>query len=167
GRMNLILEPTFTWYRMSKPSTQYGWDALTFALHKAYIEEALTLASTTDISQADGVAIMSNPDAGGLSNGPAFTANPGTGASVRGKIIDNAVTSGRDLLGWGGFWLNHEMGHTMSLADLYGYTGNIHRFAGGWSLMGLISGFAREYFGWERWQLGWLDDPQVRCAPNA
>jgi hypothetical protein len=74
------------------------------------------------------------------------------------------VTSGRDLIGWGAFWLNHEMGHTMSLVDLYGFTGSAHRFVGNFSLMGLISGFAREYFGWERWQLGWLDDAQVNCA---
>ena len=164
GRMHLVLQPTYTWYRMSQPSSQYGWSALTYALHKTYIEEALSLATTTDLSQADGFLVVSNPDAGSLTNGPAFTANAGTGVTVRGTTLANGATSGRDLLAWGSFWLNHEMGHTLSLVDLYAYSGSSHRFVGGYSMMGLISGFAREYFGWERWQLGWLDDSQVACA---
>ena len=164
GRMNLILQPTFVWYRMSKASSQYGWSALTYDLHKAYIEEALNLATTTDLTQADGFLVLSNPDAGSLTNGPAFTANAGAGVTVRGKTLANGATSGRDLLGWGAFWANHEMGHTLSLVDLYAYAGATHRFVGNFSLMGLISGFAREYFAWERWQLGWLDDAQVSCA---
>lgn len=164
GRMNLILEPTYTWYRMSQASSAYGWSALTFALHKAYIEEALSLTTTTDLSQADGFVILSNPDSGAISFGPTFDANPGDGATVRGITLDNGVTSGRDLPGWGSFWLNHEMGHAMSLVDLYALAGTTHRFVGGIGIMGLISGFAREYYGWERWQLGWLDDDQVSCA---
>jgi hypothetical protein len=35
---------------------------------------------------------------------------------------------------------------------------------GGFSLMGLIAGHAREFFAWERWVLGWIDDAQVSCA---
>ena len=62
--------------------------------------------------------------------------------------------------------MNHEIGHTMGLVDLYGYSGSAHRFVGGWSLMGLISGHAPEYFAWERWILSWLDDNQVVCLPS-
>jgi hypothetical protein len=35
GRMNLILEPSYVWRRMSKPTTAYGWNALSFDLHRA------------------------------------------------------------------------------------------------------------------------------------
>lgn len=163
GRMNLILQPTYTWYRMSKASSQYGWNALTFDLHKAYIQEALNLATTTDFSQADGFLIMSNPDAGVLNNGPAFTANAGNGVTVRGTTLLNGATSGRDFINWGAYWLNHEMGHALGLPDLYAFSGTTHRFVGNFSMMGQISGFAREYFAWERWQLGWLDDSQISC----
>jgi hypothetical protein len=41
----------------------------------------------------------------------------------------------------------------------------LHRFVGGFSVMGLISGHAPELFGWERWVLGWIDDAQLMCAP--
>ncbi|MGH7696977.1 MAG: Ig-like domain-containing protein, partial [Gemmatimonadaceae bacterium] len=164
GRMNLILEPTFVWRRMSKATSAYGWNALTFALHRAYIQEALNLAASVDLSQDDGFVIVSNPDAGALTNGPAFVSAPGFGVTAGVKTFLNGSTSGRDLLGWGGYWVNHEMGHTMGLADLYAYAGAAHRFVGGFSLMGLISGHSREYFGWERWLLRWIDDNQVACA---
>ena len=59
-------------------------------------------------------------------------------------------------------WLNHELGHSMGLPDSYSYEG-----AGGFtrpfSLMDLINSVAPEFLAWERWQLGWLDDEQVRC----
>ena len=164
GRMNLILEPSYVWRRMSKPSTAYGWNALSFDLHRAYIQEALNLATSVDFSQSDAFVIVSNPDAGALSNGPAFVASPGFGVTAGTKTFFNGSTSGRDLLFWGAYWLNHEMGHTMGLPDLYAFSGSAHRFVGGFSLMGLISGHSREFFGWERWQLGWLDDGQVFCA---
>jgi M6 family metalloprotease-like protein len=164
GRMNLILQPSLAWRRMSKPTTEYGWSSLTFSNHRAYIQEALDLASSADFSQADAFLIVSNPDAGALSNGPAFVASPGLGVTAGGKTFLNGSTSGRDLTAWSGYWLNHEMGHTMGLPDLYAFSGSAHRFVGGFSLMGLISGHSREYFGWERWLLGWIDDTQVSCV---
>lgn len=164
GRMNLILDPSYVWRRMSKPSTAYGWNALSFDLHRTYIQEALDLAASLDLTPNDAFVIVSNPDAGALSNGPAFVASPGFGVTAGSKTFLNGSTSGRDLLGWGAYWLNHEMGHTMGLPDLYAYSGSAHRFVGGFSLMGLINGHSREFFGWERWLLGWLDDGQVFCA---
>ncbi len=165
GRMNLILDATYTWRRMTKASTQYGWPSLTFTAHRAYIQEAVNLASPAEFTQADAVAIIANPDATALTNGPTLVAPAGLGVTAGAKTFLNAITSGNDLLGWGNYWLNHEMGHMMSLVDLYAFSGTTHRFVGNFSIMGLISGFAREYFGWERWLLGWIDDDQVKCAP--
>ena len=130
---------------MSKPTTAYGWNALSFNLHHAYIQEALNLATSVDFSQNDAFVIVSNPDAGALSNGPAFVASPGFGVTAGAKTFLNGSTSGRDLLVWGAYWLNHEMGHTMGLPDLYAFSGSAHRFVGGFSLMGLISGHSREF----------------------
>ena len=168
GKMNLVLDPTYVWIRMSKPSTAYGWESLTFNAHKAYIQEAINLAGTSvNYSASDAVVVISNPDAGALSNGPAFVPNPGDGVIAGGKLISSAATSGRDLLFWGAYWLNHEMGHTMGLADLYAAAGSgTHRFVGVFSMMGLIAGPAREYFAWERWNIGWITDDQVTCAPS-
>jgi M6 family metalloprotease-like protein len=165
GRMNLILEPSYVWRRMSGATTQYGWNALTHLNHRIYIQEAVNLAEPVNFSTSDAITVISNPDAGALFNGPTFIGSPSSGISADGKLFMNATTSGRDLLNWGGYWLNHEVGHSMGLADLYAYSGAGNRFVGGFSLMGRISGHSREFFGWERWLLGWIDDAQVSCAP--
>lgn len=165
GKMKMTFAPTYTWFRMSKPSTDYGWNSLTFAAHFSYIQEALVRAApTSNYAGSAGFLVMSNPDAGALFNGPAFAAGPGFGVSVGGTTFENGATSGRDLLNWGALWANHELGHAMGLPDLYAYSGSAHRFVGGYSIMGLISGAAREHFAWERWLLGWVTDDQVTCA---
>jgi hypothetical protein len=57
----------------------------------------------------------------------------------------------------------------MALADLYDYDWNssnyaeLHRFVGNFGLMGFIGGTAPEFFAFERWMLGWLDDEQIIC----
>ncbi len=56
----------------------------------------------------------------------------------------------------------------MTLPDLYAYENDGRfedgqRFVGSFGLMGLIDGRAPEFFTFERWQLGWLDDNQIIC----
>ncbi|MFT3691625.1 MAG: hypothetical protein QM831_00705 [Kofleriaceae bacterium] len=170
GKMTLAFDPYFAWLRMSKPTSGYNWGSLTFASHKAYIQEAIDLAGTNiDFSHDDAVLVISNPDSMAFANGPTLTANPGDGYTASGKTFNNAVTSGGDLEYWGSYWFNHEFGHAMALADLYDYDmptnpPTLH-YVGDYSIMGNIAGPGREYLGWERWLLGWLDDTQVTCAP--
>jgi M6 family metalloprotease-like protein len=165
--MALSFDPSYKWFRMSKPSSGYGWAALTFDLQKAYIQEAITLADpTVDFSKSDAFLIVSNPDGGSLTNGPAFTATGTNGITVDGKLFNNGATSGKDLLVYKGLWFPHEFGHTMSLVDLYAFTGDTHRFVGDFSIMGNILGTAPEMTAWERWILGWISDTQVSCFSN-
>lgn len=173
GAMSLVLEPQQRWLRMSKPSTQYGWPSnVTFEAHRLLLQEAADLAAPfTDMSTADLLVVMTNPDAGAITFGPAFTPNTGSGIRVPGRAttIDNATNSARDLRTWGGLWLSHEMGHLLSLPDLYDYApptpAQTHLHVGEWSIMGLISGRGGEFTAFERWQLGWLADEQLVCAP--
>ena len=163
GRLNATLEPAYGWLRMSKPSTEYGWSSLSAAAHRTYIQEALNLAVAAgiDFSTSDTIAVMANPDAAALTNGPTYI---GGGLTASGKTFNVAITSGRDLLTWGYKWVNHEGGHMLGLPDLYAFTSPAHRFVGDYSMMGLISGVAPEYLAWERWLLGWIDDDQVDVA---
>lgn len=168
GRLDLQLEPHFTWLRLSQPSAYYGSGIATFEGHQEFLQEAMDLADAdVDFSEADLVLVLANPDARNVAYGPAFGGDPGYGIKAGGVELYNGVTSGYDLLFWGSLWLNHEVGHSMGLNDLYGYSGSdAHRFVGGWSLMGLINGRAPEYFAFERWQLGWLDDDQIVCQES-
>lgn len=173
GRMNYLLEPHFTWLRLSQPSSYYGEGIRSYDGHYQFIQEAVTLAdANVDFSTADSVLVMVPPEASGVPYGPAFGANPGEGYSADGKVFSNGVTSGADLPGWGFLWLNHETGHIMGLPDLYAYQfdssnyDNQHRFVGGFGLMGFIDGNAPEFFAFERWQMGWLDDEQIICQTD-
>ena len=108
---------------------------------------------------------MANPDATVLAAGPTWIAgSTANGITIGGKTITHAITSGHDLLTWGYKWLNHEGGHMMGLVDLYPIPGTAQIYVGEYSLMALISGAAPEYFAWERWMLGWIDDDQVVLA---
>lgn len=167
GRMHLIFDPVYTWLRMSKPTTGYPWDPLTFDGQKAYIEEAVQLAGNLDVSTTDAFVVITNPDVTAFAYGPAFTANPGDGYTAGTKTFDNGATSGNDMTYWGSGWFNHEFGHAMGLVDLYEFgvaNPQTFHYTGDFSMMGNISGKAPEYLGWERWLLGWFDDDAVLCA---
>jgi len=169
GKLNLVLMPSFKWIRMSKPSGDYRMSrGATFQVHRSYIQEAIDLAGPSiDYSKTDAILVIANPAVKAIDYGPGFSPLPGFGVAAGGREIDNGATSGSDLTGWGWPWFNHEIGHTMSLIDLAGPLASNqlwYTYTGDFSLMGNPSGLAPEYFAWERWQLGWLDDNQVVCA---
>jgi len=171
GRMDWIFEPHFVWLRLSQQSSYYGQAIGTYKGHLEFIQEAVTLADPdVDFSGSDSVVVLVPPEARSIPYGPAFVANEGQGYSADGKTFANGITSGADLPGWGYLWLNHESGHTLGLPDLYAYQYDTssyedqHRYVGGFGLMGYIGGNAPEFFAFERWQLGWLDDDQIVCV---
>jgi M6 family metalloprotease-like protein len=167
GRMTLTYQTDFRWLRMSRSASSYVFN--TFVGHRDYIQEAVNLAgASVDYSQTDGLLVLADPATTGLwPSGPALVANAGSGVTAGGKVINNAVTSGRDLANWGALWANHELLHNLSLPDLYAPSNPGHRYVGMFSIMGLISGPAREMMAWERWNLGWLDDTQVWCVTGS
>jgi len=173
SRMNYVLNPVHTWYRMSKNSTEY--DLNTSAGHLSYVQEAVALAdSAVDFSNTDSLIILANPDSTGIGErGPSIAASYGNGVTADGNEMLNIATSGHDLNTWGSIWLNHEVTHTLGLVDLYAYTqkdpSNSYdtlRYTGTFSYMGYNS-FSSKGPGltaWERWVLEWLDDDQIVCS---
>lgn len=169
GRFDLQLQPHFVWLRLSQPSAHYGNSLTTYYEHLAFLQEAIDLADAElDFSQVQAVVLLANPDAYEIAYGPTYTGFLDSGLSADGVIIPNGMTSGRDLLHWGHLWLNHEMGHSLGLPDLYAYDLQefIFAYTGGYSVMGNIFGHAPELTAFERWQLGWLDDEQILCLPS-
>jgi M6 family metalloprotease-like protein len=172
GAMQPALAPLLHTLRMSRPSTAY--DTRSFDGQRAYLAEATQLAVASlgaDFSGSDSVVVMASTAATALPNGPAFCALPGQGYTASGRTFLNSATSGHDFLTWHYKWLNHEGGHTLALVDLYAYDGgDAFRYTGDWGVMGNIAGAGGEYFGYERFLLGWLDDDaggggEVACLP--
>ena len=101
------------------------------------------------------IVVITNPYAKNIPYGPTFVPNSDGGFTVNGKVFENAISSGKDLLYWKNFWLSHEMAHSMELPDLYEYQSNSQfKFTGQWSIMADINELGREFFGWKRWLLG-------------
>ena len=177
GKLNFDLQPTYKWYRMSKPSTEYAPLNKSFQSHRSYIQEAINLADPDiDFSTTDGFLIIANPDSKGIgTSGPAFSALTGWGITVDGNTLLNGATSSHDINNWGAIWLNHEMTHTMGLVDLYAATPgggsdfwDYHRYVGQFSYMGFsdTKSNAPSLLAYERWYLGWINDDQIICSKS-
>ena len=172
GRLKLVFDVSPQWLRMPKPVTDYHFSrGAAFELQRAYLQEAINTAGPgIDYSQDDAILLVANPDAGAIDWGPAFTASPGSGVMAGGREFLNGATSGHDLPILRGGWFVHEIGHALSLVDLAGPLPSNqlwHTYVGQFSVMGEPEGLAPGYLGWERWQLGWLDDGQIACRPGA
>jgi M6 family metalloprotease-like protein len=174
GKFNYVFKPQLKWYRMSKKSSDYVTGGWTFNSHRAYISEAANLADLdVDFSKTDSLIILANPDARGIGNsGPAFAAIRSNGLTLDGRYISNGATSAYDLNNWKAIWLNHEVTHTLGLVDLYAFTqensANQYdglRYTGEFSYMGFSSyeSNSPSLLAYERWNLGWLDDSQIKC----
>jgi M6 family metalloprotease-like protein len=177
GKFNYTFKPQLKWYRMSKNSSDYVAGGWTFIKHRDYITEAAKLADAdVDFSKTDSLIILANPDARGMGySGPAFSAIRKSGITLDGKYISNGATSAYDLNNWKSIWLNHEVTHTLGLVDLYAFTqsnpANRYdglRYTGEFSYMGLSSyeSNAPSLFAYERWNLGWIDDSQIKCLKD-
>ncbi|MDP1813628.1 MAG: M6 family metalloprotease domain-containing protein [Leadbetterella sp.] len=168
SKLKIEFEPAFQWYRMSKAAASYV-PFNTFAAHKTYIQEAISLANANvDFSKYSSVLVVNDPKNSPSDIGPAFQSNhPGNSIPVDGASIHNGVTSGRDMAFWPkGLWFCHEFGHNLGLPDLYAFTTPYHKYVGEFGLMGTQGGKSPEPFGWERWILGWINDNQVVCQGN-
>lgn len=177
GKLNYTFKPQLKWYRMSKQSSDYVAGGWTFIKHRDYISEAAKLADTdVDFSKTDSLIILANPDAKGMGySGPAFAAIRKSGLTLDGKYISNGATSAYDLNNWKSIWLNHEVTHTLGLVDLYAFTQSNSanrydnfRYTGEFSYMGLSSyeSNAPSLFAFERWNLGWINDSQIKCLKD-
>ena len=177
GKLNYKLTPQLKWYRMSKNSSDYVAGGWTFLKHRDYITEAAKLADADiDFSKTDSLIILANPDARGMGySGPAFSAIRKNGITLDGKYISNGATSAYDLNNWKSIWLNHEVTHTLGLVDLYAATQSNpanrydqFRFTGEFSYMGFSSyeSNAPSLLAFERWNLGWIDDSQIKCMKD-
>ncbi|RCK68792.1 M6 family metalloprotease domain-containing protein [Desertihabitans brevis] len=175
GALDVVTTSSEQWVRMPEPAADYPFQrGLSYADHVRYIEDAVVAADPVmDFSEVDVVWVVATREAEAISFSP--TTNF-LDVTADGQHLGHAVTFGYDQWHWGGLVLAHETGHTLGLPDLYTFAGvpdedgglDYHSFAGGWDVMGLISGRAPELLAWHRWMLQWVDDEQVACLdPDA
>ncbi|MFI9160217.1 M6 family metalloprotease domain-containing protein [Kitasatospora aureofaciens] len=171
GRVRLDIDPLKRWITMPQASATYGFQrGITFEQQELYVKQAVQAAAPyVDFSKYDMLYIVPTKSASAISFSPTYLYDPTTaGIAVNGTRIKWAITFGQDMYHWGYKVADHETSHTFGLPDLYAFTGaDVHRYVGGWDLMGNIAGPAPQHIGWERWKFGWIDDRQVACLAAA
>lgn len=172
GRLDLSLtaDTASGFVRMPAPADSYGWDrGLTAETHYNYIQDAVDayIQAKGPIEPVEVVYIVPTRAAAPITFSPTYM---GEVSSRSGEhVAKKSVTFGMDAYNnWGFKVWNHEAGHTMCLPDLYPLpSGPTGQYVGGFDMMGLISGPNPDYFAWNKWRLGWLDDEQFDCILDA
>jgi M6 family metalloprotease-like protein len=174
GRLTLRITEAPHWYRMSRNASSYGLTRATASGghegHRAYMQEAVNLAdANVDFRGYQLVYVVSTTNAKAIDFSPAFVANHDNVASALkadGTVIYAGATFGTDF--FARHILEHETGHDFGLPDYYdGRTAStdwnqLYRFVGAWSTMS--TGYpGGEFFAWDKYRLGWIDPPQIRC----
>jgi M6 family metalloprotease-like protein len=168
------LVPTFvgtaTWFRMPRSSKSYGITRdvpLTFEKYHTYLQDAVSAAdSWVDFSAADIVYVIP-PKRAAIDYSPAFVAYSGSGLLADGVEIRHATTIGAEAATTSSraVTLIHETGHMLGLPDTYDYRSpywDLHRWVGGWDMMGYIW-TGGDFVAWHKRRLGWLAGGKVVC----
>ena len=136
---------------------------------RTFVSKTLETAdSQIDFTKSDGVIIILDPNSSYLRLGYGLADE----YTVDGKKISSVMILGRAYVQVGirsPYLIIHELGHLFGLPDLYSYidafntnqdsTDTVAYF----SVMNKAAVGGIGYFGWEKYILGWLDDPQIIC----
>jgi M6 family metalloprotease-like protein len=136
---------------------------------RTFVSKTLETAdSQIDFTKSDGVIIILDPNSSYLRLGYGLADEH----TVDGKKISSVMILGRAYVQVGirsPYLVIHELGHLFGLPDLYSYidafttnqdsTDTVAYF----SVMNKAAVGGIGYFGWEKYILGWLDDPQIIC----
>jgi M6 family metalloprotease-like protein len=169
GRLAMDYSILPTWLRMNFASTRFG---LVYANPSrdfgSYVREIIRLTDgILDYSQYDMVYFLPPPNIPrtSIEYGPAYV----TPFATRNGVIANASSGGWDMFNNGPNgarnWMAHETGHNFGIYDID--LNHEVQTLGSWSVMANNwSRNAIEHTGWDRYLLGWLDEPQVTCLPK-
>ena len=159
-------EPYYSWIEFDKLESlkDAAGDEIKLveAEWRTFVSKTLETAEPQiDFTKSDGVMIILDPNSSYLRIAYGLTDEH----IVDGKKISNVVMLGRAYVQVGlrsPYLVSHELGHLFGLPDLYSFqdsTDTVDYF----SIMNKAAVGGIGYFGWERFILGWLDDPQIIC----
>ncbi|KAI6765966.1 hypothetical protein HG530_007036 [Fusarium avenaceum] len=83
------------------------------------------------------------------------------------KVAKKVVTLGAadwDLIA---MTMVHETGHTFCLADYYSFDSYLGYYTGPFDVMSQTEGMAPDYFAYDKYRLGWIEDSAVDCLLEA
>ena len=164
GRIDLTIDCADGWYTMPKDDAEYKMErVITYESHAAYIADACDVcADDYDLDDYD-IFYVVPVKGSAVPYSPTLVSRKYPVCGQRNKS-GLCVTFGADMHFRKGLLLAHETGHILGLPDYYSYQcerGGDFAKCGGWSLMGLIEGFAPDWFLYDKWRLGFVPDERV------
>ena len=159
-------EPYYSWIEFDKLESlkDAAGDEIKLveAEWRTFVSKTLETAEPQiDFTKSDGVMIILDPNSSYLRLGYGLTDE----YTVDGKKLSSVVLLGRAYVQVGlrsPYLVIHELGHLFGLPDLYSFQDSTDT-ADYFSIMNKAAVGGIGYFGWEKYILGWLDDPQVIC----
>ncbi|KAM0496244.1 hypothetical protein ACHAP8_007504 [Fusarium lateritium] len=170
GKLKLnVKADTSKYYRMPKEAASYGWMQGGF-WQDNYINDAL------DVFTANGTRAA--PEADFLYMVPTGRAASSLSRSItrfepistrHGKKVTYKKTVLMAATDWDllSMTLVHETGHVFCMSDYYAFNGYQNQYVGEWGAMGMHSGMAPDFFAWDKYRLGWIEDKAVDCVLEA
>jgi M6 family metalloprotease-like protein len=177
GKLKLKVEITSKVYRLQKPSTYYalGADPSGGPLPGSpppkideVVSDAMTVAdSDIDFSQYAFVTVTTPQS-------PSLAISGVTGMGSSPKSFDGVTYTQNDFVPLDSLTpldkpyrtlnFTHDIGHMLGLMHPY-ITGPNQPMTGAWDIMWSFA-FQNDFYGWNKWRLGWITDAQVSCIDN-
>ncbi|MGR8010030.1 M6 family metalloprotease domain-containing protein [Streptomyces hypolithicus] len=176
GRMRYRPVAPFTgWVRMPQPFAAYGIDRGSpyEPGYRTLVQDIIGATDArVDFASYDLVNVLVTPNAGPSALetvlSVTFSGNDDAPRADGVPLSNTSFVYSRQDDGSGSYAqtgyrvLPHENSHVFGLPDLYTVDGG--GSVGHWDIMSEDWGANNDLLGWHKWKLGWLDNPQVRCA---
>ncbi|KAG8671001.1 hypothetical protein FPOAC2_04306 [Fusarium poae] len=170
GKLNLnVKADTSAYLRMPKKASEYGWMQGGF-WQDNYLNDALDVFTANGSRPAPEADFLYVVPTGRAANSLARSITRFDPISTRhGKKVTykKAVLMAATEWDLQSMILVHETGHVFCMSDYYAFSGYQHQFTGEWGVMGMETGMAPDYFAWDKYRLGWIEDKAVDCVLEA
>jgi M6 family metalloprotease-like protein len=162
---------TSKYYRMPKAASEYDWLGRQSGIWQPnrYIHDALDAFMANGTQPPPEVDVLYIIPTRQAENSISRSQTQYDPVSTReGKrVAKKVVTFG--AADWDLIALNmvHETGHTICLPDYYSFNNYLTFYTGGFGVMSESDSMAPDFFSWDKYRLGWIEDQAVDCVLEA
>lgn len=167
-----IKADTSKYYRMPKASSEYDWLGRGAGIwrHDRYIQDALD-AFTAEGTQSpppkvDVLYVIPTSQAANYISRSITYYDPISTRQGK-KVAKKTVTLGAADWDHSAMTMVHETGHAFCLPDYYSFNSYAGFYTGEFGVMSQHEGMAPDYFAWDKYRLGWIEDKAVDCVLEA